>query len=106
VNDIKIWANSGDSHLMEPRDLFEANLAADLAARMPHSELEPDGRYERITVDGRSFRRKVPFAKRPMVDGDGRSVLERAPGANRRVSGPNWSTRPSGCGCTPCATPN
>ena len=31
----KIWANSGDSHLMEPADLFETRLPADIADRMP-----------------------------------------------------------------------
>lgn len=79
----KIWANSGDSHLMEPFDLFETNLPKDLAARMPHSVLDADGKYETIHVDGQQWRRKVPFTKRPMVDPEtGKSVLERAPGSN------------------------
>jgi predicted TIM-barrel fold metal-dependent hydrolase len=78
----KIWANSGDSHLMEPLTLFHDTLPAEQAERMPRSVLDPDGRYETISVDGREFRRKVPFAKRPMVDDAGRSVFERAPGSN------------------------
>ncbi len=79
----KIWANSGDSHLMEPRDLFTENLPAEQAERMPRSVLDPEGLFETITVDGQSFRRKVPFAKRPMADPEtGLSVLERAPGSN------------------------
>jgi predicted TIM-barrel fold metal-dependent hydrolase len=81
--EVKIWANSGDSHLMEPLDLFSKNLRAVQAERMPRSVLDPDGKFETIFVDGREFRRKVPFAKRPMVDPEtGLSVLERAPGSN------------------------
>ncbi len=79
----KIWANSGDSHLMEPFELFQENLPKDLAERMPRSEIDPDGAFETIYVDGQQFRRKVPFVKRPMVDPEtGKSVFERAPGAN------------------------
>ncbi len=42
----KIWANSGDSHLMEPRDLFTDNLPSEQAERMPHGVLDPDGTFE------------------------------------------------------------
>ncbi len=33
----KIWANSGDSHFMEPPDLFTNGLPKALADRMPKS---------------------------------------------------------------------
>src|SRR6266508_5963314 len=33
----KIWANSGDSHFLEPPDLFTERMPADLAERMPKS---------------------------------------------------------------------
>ena len=33
---LKLWANSGDSHLMEPFDLFDS-LPADIRERMPRS---------------------------------------------------------------------
>ncbi len=56
----KLWANSGDSHFVEPADLFDANLPKDLADRMPKSVKDPDGEYETVTVDGQSFRRKMP----------------------------------------------
>ncbi len=56
----KLWANSGDSHFVEPDDLFDANLPKDLAERMPKSIKDPDGEYETVTVDGQSFRRKMP----------------------------------------------
>ena len=61
--DVKIWANSGDSHLSEPADLFANNLPADLAERMPRSVKDDDGSHETIHVDGQSFRRRMPRIK-------------------------------------------
>ena len=55
-----LWANSGDSHFVEPPDLFDKSLPKDLADRMPKSVKDPDGEYETVTVDGQSFRRKMP----------------------------------------------
>jgi predicted TIM-barrel fold metal-dependent hydrolase len=79
----KIWANSGDSHLMEPEDLFTANLPPELAERMPRSVKDPDGAYETIHIDGQSFRRKLPFSKHEILDPEtGQTVMERAPGSN------------------------
>src|SRR4051794_35329845 len=78
----KIWANSGDSHLMEPADLFTENLPSAQAERMPLSVKEPDGAFETVFVDGQQFRRKLPFAKYEILDDQGRTVMERAPGAN------------------------
>jgi predicted TIM-barrel fold metal-dependent hydrolase len=63
----KLWANSGDSHFVEPADLFDANLPKDLAARMPVSVKDPDGEYETVTVDGQSFRRKMPRLDAPQI---------------------------------------
>ena len=77
----KIWANSGDSHLVEPDDLFTTRLPADLARRMPRSEKDPDGRWETVHVDGKEFRRRMPGSG--LVDPvTGLTVDERAPGAN------------------------
>jgi len=56
----KIWANSGDSHFLEPDDLWRANLPPRLAERMPRAEKDPDGEWETVHVDGQSFRRKIP----------------------------------------------
>jgi predicted TIM-barrel fold metal-dependent hydrolase len=78
----KIWANSGDSHLVEPEDLFTTRLPADLAARMPRSEKDEDGSYETIHVDGQSFRRRMPRAGQLTDPETGLTVDERAPGAN------------------------
>ncbi len=75
----KIWANSGDSHFMEPPDLFTAGLPPSLAERMPRSQ-KFDG-YEVVAVDGQEFRRPLP---RPGAGGETISevVGRRAPGAN------------------------
>jgi len=78
---MKIWANSGDSHLVEPDDLFTSSLPASLAARMPRSEKDPDGRHETLHIDGETFRRRMPGAAN-LVDESGLTVFERAPGAN------------------------
>jgi predicted TIM-barrel fold metal-dependent hydrolase len=56
---MKIWANSGDSHYMEPEDLYSA-LPPEMAARMPRSVKSEDGSMETVYVDGRSFERPLP----------------------------------------------
>jgi predicted TIM-barrel fold metal-dependent hydrolase len=58
----KIWANSGDSHFLEPDDLWTANLPTRLAKLVPRSVKDVDGQHETIHVDGQSFRRKLPSA--------------------------------------------
>jgi len=78
----KIWANSGDSHLVEPDDLWEQGLPAELAARMPHSVKDEDGLWETIYVDGGEYRRQMP---RPLLDENGVSLSDRAPGANDKT---------------------
>jgi len=73
----KVWANSGDSHFLEPDDLWQSSLPADLAARMPHAVKDADGQWETVHVDGQEFRRKLPNATQ-------KEFLEessRAPGA-------------------------
>jgi predicted TIM-barrel fold metal-dependent hydrolase len=76
----KIWANSGDSHLVEPADLFTRSLPPDVAERMPRSVKDAEGGWETIHVDGQEFRRRLPRAE--LRDEDGKTVDERAPGAN------------------------
>lgn len=56
----KIWTNSGDSHFLEPEDLWVSRLPKQLADLTPKSEKDPDGEYETVTVDGQTFRRKLP----------------------------------------------
>jgi predicted TIM-barrel fold metal-dependent hydrolase len=81
--DEKIWANSGDSHLDEPDDLFATFLPPALAERMPRSVKADDGRTETIYVDGQSFQRRIPRSITSLTDIDGNTGdAERAPGAN------------------------
>jgi predicted TIM-barrel fold metal-dependent hydrolase len=56
----KIWTNSGDSHFLEPADLWETRLPKRLADLTPKAEKDPDGEYETVRVDGQTFRRKLP----------------------------------------------
>jgi predicted TIM-barrel fold metal-dependent hydrolase len=76
----KVWANSGDSHVLEPADLFFARMPKALAERMPRSEKDPDGKWETLHIDGQAFRRRLP--SKPLTDMDeGLSAQDRAPGA-------------------------
>ncbi len=61
----KIWAHSGDSHFLEPEDLFQQILPPALAERMPRSE-KADG-WETVHIDGEVLRRPLP---RPIKDGE------------------------------------
>jgi predicted TIM-barrel fold metal-dependent hydrolase len=91
MSDDKIWANSGDSHYMEPPHLFQ-EMPEHLRELMPKSVKDEEKGIEIITVDGQSFERPIPKpmtmermmrnAARPkeqdMDEGDGQA---RAPGA-------------------------
>jgi predicted TIM-barrel fold metal-dependent hydrolase len=55
----KIWANSGDSHFLEPEDLWHQILPRKQADRMPRTEMISENE-ELVTVDGKSFTRTVP----------------------------------------------
>jgi predicted TIM-barrel fold metal-dependent hydrolase len=56
----KIWAHSGDSHFLEPDDLWASSLPSTLAELMPRSERDADGKWETVHIDGQSFRRRLP----------------------------------------------
>ncbi len=55
----KIWTHSGDSHFLEPADLWHQIMPKELADRMPQTEMLSESE-ERVTVDGKSFVRNVP----------------------------------------------
>jgi predicted TIM-barrel fold metal-dependent hydrolase len=58
----KIWANSGDSHVMEPEDVWTSRLPAALAGRAPVTVKSE--RHEAVTVDGQQvFRTLNSFAE-------------------------------------------
>lgn len=73
----KIWANSGDSHFLEPDDLWRSTLPARLAELVPRSEKDPDGEWETVHIDGMSFRRKLPSSAMVKFE----ELSTRAPGA-------------------------
>jgi predicted TIM-barrel fold metal-dependent hydrolase len=73
----KIWANSGDSHFLEPEDLWRSRLPAHLAELMPRSVRDEDGEHETVYVDGQSFRRRLPGA----AQAEFLEASSRAPGA-------------------------
>jgi len=59
MDDSKIWTHSGDSHFLEPADLWQQIMPKKQADRMPRTELIGDSE-ELVTVDGKSFRRQLP----------------------------------------------
>ena len=73
----KIWANSGDSHFLEPEDLWRKSLPPRLAELVPRAEKDPDGLWETVHIDGMSFRRKLPSA----ATTEFLEATHRAPGA-------------------------
>src|SRR5262245_36166495 len=83
----KIWANSGDSHFLEPANLFQERMPKDLAERMPRSVKAADGSTETVHIDGESFVRPLP---KPIKDGEfaGETIAtlsSRPPGAGNTV---------------------
>lgn len=83
----KIWANSADSHFLEPADLFEERMPASLASRLPRSEKSADGKTETVYIDGEKFERRLP---QPIKDGEFAgetigSLSSRPPGAGDAV---------------------
>ncbi len=78
----KMWANSGDSHFLEPDDLWFQILPSRLAERMPRAERVGDDE-EIVHVDGQSFQRKLPKIM-TRKGADGLTIAElsaRPPGA-------------------------
>ncbi len=55
----KIWSNSGDSHIIEPPDLFNS-LPERIREKMPRSVKDPSGAFETIYIDGQVFKRDMP----------------------------------------------
>ena len=53
----KIWAHSGDSHAMEPDDLWTSRLPKRLADRAPRTERGE--KYEIVYVDGQQLSRQL-----------------------------------------------
>jgi predicted TIM-barrel fold metal-dependent hydrolase len=90
-----LWANSGDSHYIEPPDLFD-ELPAHLRERLPRTDRDEERGVEVVTVDGESWERPIPkprtreqllrTAARPLdEDLDEDAGQPRAPGATDPV---------------------
>jgi predicted TIM-barrel fold metal-dependent hydrolase len=62
MSQIKLWSNSGDSHIIEPFDLFD-RLPEHIREKMPRTVKDPSGEFETIYVDGQEFRRDMPKPK-------------------------------------------
>jgi predicted TIM-barrel fold metal-dependent hydrolase len=79
---VKLWAHSGDSHFLEPDDLWQEIMPKSQADRMPRTERVSDSE-ERVTVDGRSFVRPLPMimTKRGATGETIIELSERPPGA-------------------------
>ena len=85
ANGPNVWANSGDSHLLEPEDLWKEILPPALASRMPWSE--PDGENaELIHVDGQTFRRELPAIATKKVGGLSMTELSSRPPGSRDLT--------------------
>ncbi len=54
----KIWTNSGDSHSMEPPDLYRSRMPSRFAERMPRTEIA-DGQMVTY-IDGKTITRRIP----------------------------------------------
>ena len=94
-----LWTNSGDSHFIEPPDLFKQNLPPALADRLPRSEKVSDTE-EIVHIDGRVVPPSAAAAAQA-VDGASDDRVQRgdAAGWRGRVEGrgaPRASRRP-GC---------
>lgn len=77
----KIWAHSGDSHFIEPDDLWKQILAPDLASRMPWSERTGENE-ETVHIDGTAFTRQLPKIMTKKINGMSMAELSsRPPGA-------------------------
>ena len=79
----RLWANSGDSHFLEPEGLWHEILPTSLADRMPWSErLDED--EEIVHIDGEIIRRRLPKIATKRDKESGLTISElvmRPPGA-------------------------
>ncbi len=70
-----LWANSGDSHYMEPPDFWNLILPKPLADRMPRSVKDFDAGTEVIYVDGQEFQRTLPRVMVKKTE-EGKTMME------------------------------
>src|SRR5271165_3653448 len=79
----KIWANSGDSHFLEPPDLWHRILPKATADRMPRTTVISEDE-ELVEVDGKSFTRRLPkIAKAKSATGETIGEMSHRPPGSR-----------------------
>ncbi|MGE0881066.1 MAG: amidohydrolase family protein [Acidimicrobiia bacterium] len=76
VAEKKIWANSGDSHSLGERAVWEEILPREIVDRLPRSEKFPEEGYEIVYVDGKSFRRDIPIMRLDTKKAGGKTIGE------------------------------
>ena len=70
-----MWTCSGDSHFIEPPNLFAERLPKELADRLPRSEKISDTE-EIVHIDGRSVNRRLPKPSSPEMAEQRRKFAE------------------------------
>jgi predicted TIM-barrel fold metal-dependent hydrolase len=81
----KIWTHSGDSHFLEPPDIWHQILPEKEADRMPRTELIGENE-ELVSVDGKTFRRQLPkIAKAKSATGETIGEMSHRPPGARDV---------------------
>jgi len=81
----KLWAHSGDSHFIEPPDLWRQILPESLAARMPWSEITGDNE-ETVHIDGKHYVRALPRISTKTAGGMTMAELSSRPAGTRDLS--------------------
>lgn len=84
----KIWADSGDSHFLEPADLWHQIMPKAQADRMPRTRMIGDDEAL-VEVDGKSFTRKIPSVGCAWSPVSGRWRIA-AVAAPVSTAGPGW----------------
>src|SRR3954447_4534154 len=85
VQRTKIWAHSGDSHFIEPPDLWRQILPESLAARMPWSELTGENE-ETVHIDGKQYVRPLPRISTKTAGGMNMAELSSRPAGTRDLT--------------------
>lgn len=76
MSEKKLWANSGDSHSLGERAVWEEILPKSVADRLPRAERHPEEGYEIVHVDGKSFRRDIPVTRMATKKVEGKTIGE------------------------------
>jgi len=81
----KLWTHSGDSHFLEPDDLWHQILPQAQAERMPWTERIGEAE-ERVHVDGKSFTRPLPKLQTVKINGETIGDMSHRPPGSRDIA--------------------